>query len=885
MRTPNTLPNLGSQPDDPLIVDLVQVNPVSVRLRNAICRAARSGALPIQRVSEYLSLGEGDRELLMLRLPDVGRKSVDELSELITRINDPEDGGEDARRVAADFKEVRLALCDCFSEVSVRDGLGQVVLPTRLVHALGQTGVGGERLSVALRDHRKMSLRLLRHPGVGKKTIEAWRDSLGEAVRDTMLASGLSVAAAHAAGRLVLEGAVAERSDEQAIAEVLPFVRRGRAVRNSGTVGEPTTSRSASLAVEDVAPSVDACIKTGLAKLDERTQGVIHRRRGLSGRRETLEQIGESLGVTRERVRQIEKKGTRTLKRLIGRRLPEAMQVRGGEHWKALVDSNDHLLTRDSEGGRDKLSPWFLLGLDVLGISVREWLDEFAHRVDGGWISPRWRIEDFDAMRRQLCLRLEATRLPCALSEVVKGQPRKMALAVVALSGFRTYGTYVVEDGRRITPRVRRALRLHAVLGGVGRCTPIVELAASYTAATPNDRCSTRDCEIVMRGHRHLFVEVLEGSWAALGRVGDVPQEGARVSVAREVGLQPRPYALGASTPQSGVWESIAAELGRTGPAPLGVLMRRARQFLPSGRSERSVGVSMSQRKDVFCRVLPGVYALHHQVPSATELLAAPPAYVLEEDQARLYALARRAGESWGAYPLWMPETEYLLCAWAQGRGKTELLDNLLAVARVDRWPDEIDRERWHELTATRSCFSLHFPMRTEALAAPGLDQVFAACLYVRDHGHFSWISGNRVLKRRVWEYWSAGLLAALVAMGALADGASDWQQPHLPGAGLDEVLARLEATHRKESELSWHSDIGRALVDRAIAASLGEGWVTRGVVRRVLRNLIDEGGAAGAASNPLDKLLAEKAEAKAADAREQLLRSLSASADGGKRR
>jgi predicted Zn-ribbon and HTH transcriptional regulator len=60
----------------------------------------------------------------------------------------------------------------------------------------------------------------------------------------------------------------------------------------------------------DVEPSID--LKSGITEIlsiidQEREREIITRRFGLYDRRETLEQIGELLGITRERVRQLEK--------------------------------------------------------------------------------------------------------------------------------------------------------------------------------------------------------------------------------------------------------------------------------------------------------------------------------------------------------------------------------------------------------------------------------------------------------------------------------------------------------------------------------------------------------------------------------------------------
>jgi len=59
---------------------------------------------------------------------------------------------------------------------------------------------------------------------------------------------------------------------------------------------------------EEVTPNISKAVEAVLATIDrEREREIISRRFGLYDRKETLEQIGELLGITRERVRQLEK--------------------------------------------------------------------------------------------------------------------------------------------------------------------------------------------------------------------------------------------------------------------------------------------------------------------------------------------------------------------------------------------------------------------------------------------------------------------------------------------------------------------------------------------------------------------------------------------------
>src|SRR3954471_4930121 len=73
---------------------------------------------------------------------------------------------------------------------------------------------------------------------------------------------------------------------------------------------------------------VESAVKDILGTIDrEREREIISRRFGLFDRKETLEQIGELLGITRERVRQLEKAVITRLKATAEKDLPHISQV------------------------------------------------------------------------------------------------------------------------------------------------------------------------------------------------------------------------------------------------------------------------------------------------------------------------------------------------------------------------------------------------------------------------------------------------------------------------------------------------------------------------------------------------------------------------------
>jgi hypothetical protein len=115
---------------------------------------------------------------------------------------------------------------------------------------------------------------------------------------------------------------------------------------------------------ETTAPQLqtEAIVKDVLATIDrEREREIVARRFGLFDRKETLEQIGEMLGITRERVRQLEKS--------VITKLRQTAEQGGLPHINDLQTKLLELLTEDGKVARvSSLASWFIGG----GIASRE---------------------------------------------------------------------------------------------------------------------------------------------------------------------------------------------------------------------------------------------------------------------------------------------------------------------------------------------------------------------------------------------------------------------------------------------------------------------------------------------------------------------------------
>lgn len=181
------------------------------------------------------------------------------------------------------------------------------------------------------------------------------------------------------------------------------------------------------------------------------------------------------------------------------------------------------------------------------------------------------------------------------------------------------------------------------------------------------------------------------------------------------------------------------------------------------GKSVHSIGPVLLTSGE-FVRPLPGIYALPEQIPTGKMLLADPPAFLLTEDQVRYLAEARYAEEHFGRFPLWIPETEYALCRWAQSSCEPLAFQSLLAVASIDDWPVALEeREHWSALKTKYGRYSMTcVPRYPIGQLWPPLHRLLAACVVACGNGGLSWISANRVLKRRLDAHVSPGILALM---------------------------------------------------------------------------------------------------------------------------
>jgi hypothetical protein len=336
--------------------------------------------------------------------------------------------------------------------------------------------------------------------------------------------------------------------------------------------------------------------------------------------------------------------------------------------------------------------------------------------------------------------------------------------------------------------------------------------------------------------------------------------------------IPPRPEEPGT------IAHALQTTLADRGPTRLSDLLENGEDILPEGRSINSIGPVLLTRRELFVRALPGVYALPDQLPVYTAVIPENWPVLFNDVQARLYALARYAGEPRRIFPLWSAHLEYALCCWARHSGGSGIFESLLAIATIEDWPiGEADRQEWRRLQARDGRYELGSSLRHEiAYERPSLDRVFAACRYAAATGSFNWFAANRLTGRRIDSHGGAGLVALLLQLGAIEEIEQDgyrWQRPHRATATAATFAAHLDGVFaRNGAVVDWNSTIGVELVERAAQAEPGRNsWLDASAVADMLNGSRDT-AADESADDPLEQLFAEQRRAREAERRHATL-------------
>jgi hypothetical protein len=531
------------------------------------------------------------------------------------------------------------------------------------------------------------------------------------------------------------------------------------------------------------------------------------------------------------------------------------------------------LLLRTDVNDRKRLvAPHIFLALAIVGTTLGEWIEEIAAPFPLGWHVSESDRKIIDEAARLLSMDMASRPLPRATTDFGSSlDDRAVKAACELILGLTVRRGYVLPA--RVGARLARAIGLHAVLASRGGVLDLFELLYDYHSRFPHDLCTVRDAEIVMEAASHLFLEIEERRWTALGHGGAAPPP--RQS---KLALLPSPEESGT------IAFALQAALKARGPTRLGDLLDDGSGILPEGRSINSIGPVLLTRHELFVRLLPGVYGLPEHLVLADKFPENAP-YLFNDYQARLYCLARYAGEPQETFPLWNPQTEYRLCRWARHSGGSGTLNSLLAVADVSSWVNlDQNLEEWLHLKARLGRFEFGATLRLEAAyERPDLERVLAACISAETVGSLNWVAANRICGRKIDTHSGVGMIALLVQLGILAEpelGELRWQLRHTATPHIRQLVVSLKNQLSNSGDLTWESSIGKELLERAAAATVKpDSWIDNSAFAAMIGNQPQQRPPQEEGLDPVEEVLAQHRRNREAAKREERLQWLLADA------
>lgn len=617
--------------------------------------------------------------------------------------------------------------------------------------------------------------------------------------------------------------------------EIISLLKENVELASSGEDGNASTILPVPKPIQEEWRSLEDEIAILLVELDHKRSFTLKMRLGLAGQREhTLEEVGESLHLTRERVRQLQKKAIHRFKSRLSNRQEEISQRLRAEVWA--LAGGSFLQGSEIADVLSQASDIVKILIAAFYGSGSELMDAEFPRFENGWAASEQDKADAQQVREQLEIALEANK-PEILSEIFDGKLLGVARqAAKLIRGYAIYGGFIVRGA--FTKRTRRVANIHALLGATSPLKPLSEdlLVSQYCQAFPEDQCSLRDLEYVMAIAKHLFINMQEEGWLALPPyVEHLNQVISKSAGAKEEVNRQDAQEEGYESEVQSIADKLEELIRANGPMPFDELRYAFIKCNPDN-SMASVGPILIT-SGRFTRAAPGVYALRSNISASDQMVRAMEV-ATNEWQCQTYCQAIWAGERADLYPIWGPQMEL---RWAdflsKESGCSASLYSLLAVTEPENWPiNETLRLHWAKQKRTNGQYQLREEISvslTETI--PDFRDVAVSALHAMNNGGISWVSINRVCGLRVDDRHAHTMLVLLYALGVIKN-AEHWQDRHHFREGARAIVLGLLERTRIEPQSKWSYQQLSVLDD--IEIELSDGWIIKENVETVLNEV-----------------------------------------------
>lgn len=608
------------------------------------------------------------------------------------------------------------------------------------------------------------------------------------------------------------------------------FPQNGRTADALAMIGRLTASSNghSEIAIASVLDSLE--------HLDARSRQVIENRFGLRGdEQQTLAAVGAALGLTRERVRQIEAKVVKRLRRMFANTFSQMLKDKQPSILAGLA-TNSVIPDTDEGVLFASLPPEVRLLVHAQYKNSRTWLDTVTTRIENGWLLDGLPIASYLEAKEFLARRLNEIKLPCQLSNVLL-PGCSFADAVVEVirleKNLKVVEGYVLP--RRSTRRPRRAVRVHKLMLRREFADPIglAELKDTYRKSYLDDQCGARDLMIVLSTNPQLFLNQYEMGWIPFG----APQSITSFEILPEEQADTHSDEIGVDDDEVVDDEVVDEEVDTlrstlskilltNGPQSFNDLRRIFVAQVGGKYSKASVGPVLIST-DEFIRIGPGIYAHRRHLQDPRLLSAATPRLLLNKIQCEIFCRSIWAGESQRSYFLWSPLVQAQWAEWCYDAGEEKLLASLLAVCVISEWPIKAgDKSRWLRLQERLSFYTLEEPPLALTERLPSFREFLAVTAYAVRGRHVSWLSANRVNAYRVDDRHAVSLLAMLVA-AKIIEPAMHWQHQHRATDDGENILRPFLTSTEHQPPLKWPMTLIRSM-RTGYYSMLEPGWTTR---------------------------------------------------------
>lgn len=569
-------------------------------------------------------------------------------------------------------------------------------------------------------------------------------------------------------------------------------------------------------------------MREAIAIQSYRDRDIVKKRYGIDGEEsQTFDEIGAAIGVSKARAQQIIKEITEKINFTdIGNRLPTVISKLDVDAlWNRLANPYSVLEKTDvTRAFAKKLNGEFLLALDCCNMSVSSWLATIAVESTASWYRSALSPAELTSHQQKTKKLLQHTGAPLPLVTVANYLELSQADAgtvICLLPDYKIYDGYVVSG--RIASRAKRTVHLHKLLCHENAHLSLHDLTIWHNSLYPNESCSSRDADIVMREAPHLFVLMGEKGCCSIGsyQVEDL-ETSEQIDSPDDTGQPSAPEMDDEST----VASIIRSILKKRNLANFTDIVEDFKILAGDSYSERSVGPILFTR-DEFAKYAPSVYGLTANLQGFANIDSS---LLLNEYDCQLYAMARYAGEEFYSFPLWTPAMEYRWCVWVERIRNQELKESLFYIASPDEWPinDKLIPEWKQKIEDQADSYYFLREPKYDTCKLPELRTLYALIRYAKDTCSINWISANRVLGRRIDDYHTAIDLAFLVCLGVISPTYQNWQKQHFVRKDAIEIESTLSALLHLSPDATWDSEAGTYLVDTFTISInvLDTGWV-----------------------------------------------------------